>query len=223
MIKSTVGSSLRSLPAPSGASGPSRKVQPKLKAAPARALLTRQHNTVDIEIGTDRLGYSVAWSFDVSFQLPADRRGNGCRLCPRRKACKAQEEAKELKELRVDRNIGSRSGGPPRSQVPALKIRPNAMPEVVGSPLLSRSASVLLSSVDAGKIRDAFSSRGACASLGGIMGALVPSIAAALKRIASEFHSHSARCNSVREPMVAWAAVGVANQFVAALALPASR
>ena len=71
----------------------SRKVQPELKAAPAWALLTRQHDTVDIEIGTGRLGYSVAWGFNVSFQLPPDRRGRGVGRAGDRRTCKADENA----------------------------------------------------------------------------------------------------------------------------------
>src|SRR4029453_5776424 len=68
-----------------------RKVQPELKAAPTWALLTRQHNTVDIEIGTGRLGYGVAWGFSVSLQLPTDRRGTRIRCAGDRLVCKADE------------------------------------------------------------------------------------------------------------------------------------
>ena len=69
-----------------------RKVQPELKTASAWALLTRQHDTVDIEIGTGRLGYSVAWGFNFSFQLPTDRLGTvGC--AGGRQAYKADKNA----------------------------------------------------------------------------------------------------------------------------------
>ena len=71
----------------------SRKVQPELQAASAWALLTRQHDTVDIEIGAGRLSYSVAWGFNFSFQLPPDRRGTGVGCAGDRRACKADENA----------------------------------------------------------------------------------------------------------------------------------
>ena len=72
-----------------------RKVQPELKTAPAWALLTRQHDTVDIEIGTGRLGYSVAWVFNVSFQLPADYWGKDVRCTGDSMASKADENGEE--------------------------------------------------------------------------------------------------------------------------------
>ena len=72
-----------------------QKIQPELQAAPAGALLTPQHNTVDIEIGTGRLGYGVAWGFNVWFQLPPDRRGTDVRFAGDRLACKADENDEE--------------------------------------------------------------------------------------------------------------------------------
>ena len=74
------------------------KIQPELEAAPAWALLTRQHDAVDVEICTGRLGYGVAWNFDITFQLPCDRRGKGVGCAGDGEACKAQEDAEGAQE-----------------------------------------------------------------------------------------------------------------------------
>ena len=68
-----------------------QKIQPELQAASTWALLAGEHNAVDIEIGTGRSGYSVAWGFNVWFQLPTRRRGTGVQFTGDRLACKADE------------------------------------------------------------------------------------------------------------------------------------